>query len=157
MQPDGTDLSSLIDVIEPASPSLWPLAPGVLILLFTTITLMVYLAYRGYVQWQCNAYRRKALAELSRLKKLETKHALPLVAALLKRVAMVAYGRQKVAALSGERWRSFLNGKGANFPSLNHLLYSSAKQEALQQNEYVSLVAEVEGWIRDHQREAPMC
>jgi Domain of unknown function (DUF4381) len=70
-----------------------------------------------WVRWRRQAYRRAGLRELrviaARLDAApERAAALVALVALLKRVALVAYAREQVAALSGDAWLTFLDRTG---------------------------------------------
>jgi hypothetical protein len=96
-------------------------------------TLVVAVAVWALLRWrrhrEANRYRRDALAELTRLEgrlgdeagRAEALAALP---GLLKRVALAAWPRQDVAALSGAAWVTFLrrHGGGAAPDALTRLL-----------------------------------
>ena len=103
---NSLSLDNLYDIVESAPVSLWwPLAPGwwVLIALLTVAALIGLC--RFLLKRHRNAYRRWALKELDAL---EEPGMLP---TLLKRVALAAYPREEVGALSGRAWLSFLNGQ----------------------------------------------
>ena len=111
---DPASLSNLSDIVEPASITWWPPAPGlvllgILILLWTSFIVLLWWRHR-----QHNAYRRAALQELvaieERLHYPQTRtEGIRQLSVLLKRVALAAYPRTAVASLTGDRWSAFLD------------------------------------------------
>ncbi len=102
------NLIELLDRLEPASEpaaiSLWP-QTDVWLWLGTGLAIVCgTLAYRLARRWKSNAYRRAALREIS----LANGDAATL-AAILRRTALAAYPRSKVAALHGDDWLTFLD------------------------------------------------
>ncbi|MBN8910366.1 MAG: DUF4381 family protein, partial [Rhodospirillales bacterium] len=55
--------------------------------------------WKTIARWRRNRYRRAALRELGRLPR--TGNVVPALAALLKRTALAAFPRERVAALTG--------------------------------------------------------
>ena len=62
---DPASLSNLRDIVEPAAVSLWPPAPGLVLLGSLLLVWIVYALLLWRRRWQANAYRRQALGELS--------------------------------------------------------------------------------------------
>ena len=98
---DPASLDRLHDIVTPPPVSWWPPAPGWYVgsaLLFLSVLLLLI---RFGCRYHANAYRRAALRELQ---ELEQASRWPELAALLKRVALSAFPRSKVASLTGESW-----------------------------------------------------
>ena len=103
-----------------------------------------------------------ALEELSRIDADTSLGANRLVAslsALLKRVAMTAYSRERVASLSGEAWLQFLNqqvaGRGLA-KEWGQCLKTAPYQTdgpAVSSEERRALIERVRQWIRHHRPE----
>ena len=93
----------LNDIVEPAAPNVWPLAPALGILLVLLAVALLMGLIRGALHWYRNAYRREGLRELQQT----TETAAILI--LLKRVALVQWPRETVAPLHGDEWLVFLN------------------------------------------------
>lgn len=103
-------LTNLHPLRVPAEIGWWPLAPGWWLLICAALVLFAALAYCYYRYRQRNAYRRMALARLTAIGKVEDQHTyLNQINALLKSVAIHAFPRQDIAALSGDAWLAFLN------------------------------------------------
>jgi hypothetical protein len=118
MSPDPYSLDNLRDIVEPASIPWWPPAPGVWLLLALVAVWLVAGLGLWWVHWRRQAYRRAGLRELREIAARlgnapERATALVDLAALLKRVALVAYAREQVAALSGDAWLTFLDHTGS--------------------------------------------
>lgn len=110
---DAASLSRLNDVVLPPGVSLAPSAPGWTLVGLTVVVFLVVLAVTLFRRHRALRYRRAALARLQDLRAANEPAALP---TLLKRVALCAYPRAEVAALSGGAWTRFLDrtgGKGA--------------------------------------------
>ena len=106
-------LANLQPLREPELIGWWPLAPGWWLVLLTATIAIASLAVWFYRYWQRNAYRRTALRQLEELKALHTGGAAPVsylrsINALLKSVAVIAYGKRQVAAQHGAQWLAFL-------------------------------------------------
>lgn len=96
-------LSNLVDIVLPDPGPWWPPAPG---WIWATVLLVVLATVWGvliWLNWRRNAYRRKAVAELE-VADLTAGQ----VFGILKRVALVSFGRSEVAGLSGVDWIRFL-------------------------------------------------
>ncbi len=96
-------------LIEPPPVHFAPVTPGwyvsgaVLLLLLAALAV---LCIRHYLQ---NRYRREALRQLEAI--TAAPNVLYEANMLLKRIAMRNYGRSEVAALQGDDWMNFLNGR----------------------------------------------
>ncbi|MEN8210631.1 MAG: DUF4381 domain-containing protein [Thermodesulfobacteriota bacterium] len=97
-------LNNLRDIVVPDSPPLWPFAPGALLLIGIFFLIVFYGAYLIYYRRKMNRYRRAGLVLIG---SAVTVHD---VSVILKRVALAAFEREKVASLYGTDWLSFLNG-----------------------------------------------
>jgi len=111
---DTTSLQNLHDIVIPAAPAWLPPAPGWYALSLTLLLLLTWGAWHRYRIWQRNRYRRQALVELDRLEQAwiqatATQRLLLPLPVLIKRAALAAYGRERVASLSGIPWLAFLD------------------------------------------------
>jgi Domain of unknown function (DUF4381) len=97
----GPDLSKLHDFYQPAPPAWTPQTAGWYVLFGLAAAAMLWLAIRAARHWLHNRYRREALRELESAPPAE-------LSALLKRTALAAWPRERVAALTGESWLRFL-------------------------------------------------
>jgi hypothetical protein len=122
----------------------------------------VWLAWRFFKKWRKNAYRREALHELAEIEGLlagdgSQGEALQSLPELLKRVALVAYPRARVAELSGEAWLGFLDGTvgSTEFSQgvgrvLPDLAYDPGTAGQITSQEAKDLISLVGAWIRHH-------
>ncbi len=99
-------IEQLQELRLPAPVSYWPQTWGWAVLLGLVVLGLLALAGRTWLRWRRDAYRRQALAHLSRLQDLRE---LP---ELLKRVALSMplskAEQQRVPTLSGAEWQDFL-------------------------------------------------
>lgn len=100
---DPASLDNLSDIAVPPPVSWWPLAPGWWFVIIATMMLIAVSAWRFWLRWNQNAYRRTALVEL---RNAESAFA---IAEILKRTALAAFPRADVASLSGQAWCKFLD------------------------------------------------
>jgi hypothetical protein len=98
-------LDKLHDFYRPQPPSWAPQTLGWYIVFALLLLLAVWGAWHVFATWRRNRYRREALSELEHVEI----SALP---ALLKRTALAAWPRERVASLSGETWLRFLGEHG---------------------------------------------
>jgi len=98
------------DIITPPPVSLFPHTPGYVALAILLAAALFPIGLRAWKRHRRNRYRREARAELARLRAMASPRAQLLATLrLLKRAAIVAYGRGEAAALEGERWWRFLH------------------------------------------------
>jgi hypothetical protein len=162
MTPDPYSLDNLRDIVEPASIPWWPPTSGVWLLLALVAVWLVAGLGLWWVRWRSQAYRRAGLRELREIATRldaapERAAALVDLAALLKRVALVAYAREQVAALSGDAWLTFLDrtggtsrftrGPGAVLAAVSSRPGLAATLDAAQVK---TLVVTAQDWIRRH-------
>jgi len=107
MQPE-IDLSGLRDLHLMAQPPIWPLATGWWLLLFILIA-AVMIGCVGYHIW----HQLPAVYAIRKLKKITEKEEddlsyLKKISQLLRRVAIAADGRPKIARLSDFNWQKYL-------------------------------------------------
>lgn len=105
---EGLNLVELLDALEPVpEPLPIPLTPqtaGWLWLAAAVIAVVALLVIRHIKTRRANAYRRAALKELTQAQDDATRIAL-----LLRRTALAAYPRRRVAGLIGSDWLEFLD------------------------------------------------
>jgi hypothetical protein len=110
-------LSRLRDVHLPDAPSFWPPAPGWWLLGFVLLLLLGWGVYTLIKRHQREAPRRQALAELERLSQqtrsgaLAPAEAIHAANALLKRLWVHVDHDATVAALTGDAWLAYLDGR----------------------------------------------
>jgi len=108
---DPGSLSHLNDIVIVPPAPWWPPAPAWFVVGGIALTILTIGVVALIVRWQANGYRRAGLAELQRIEQAHAKNAASLIplAELVKRVALAAYPRQQVAALTGTEWLRFLD------------------------------------------------
>ena len=101
------DLSGLRDLHIPTEPSFWPLAYGWWVLLALVLLGIIALLVCWYL-WQQRpvVYALKCQKQIA--KEPDDFYFLKEISQLLKRVAIAAYGRPKIAPLSDQKWQDFL-------------------------------------------------
>jgi hypothetical protein len=155
MNVDPGSLEHLHDLIMPVPVSWWPPAPGWLVVGAALVMILGWWLIRAIQYWQSNAYRREALALLDNAGGSEAE-----LATLIKRVALSAYPRERVASLTGEQWLVFLNRTGrtdafTKGPGrwLARLAYEPKLAASLSTNELFDLRTAARDWIIRHRPE----
>ena len=98
-------LAQLRDIHLPEPVSWWPPAPGWWVALLLSLAAIFFVVYYLRKYWLQRRYRRVALLELGNFSLNDERNnqvLLEEISALLRRVALQAYGREKVAPLTGE-------------------------------------------------------
>jgi hypothetical protein len=95
-------LDKLHDFYQPPPPAWTPQTAGWYALFIIAGLLAIWAIVHLVRRWFANRYRREALSELTLLQPSE-------FSALLKRTALAAWPRERVASLSGETWLAFLS------------------------------------------------
>jgi hypothetical protein len=151
---DPTSLDRLHDIVVPAPVPWWPPAPGWFPLGGMVLALLGLAAWAAIARRRRNRYRRAALAELGQLP--PTVEGLAPLAELVKRTALAAFPRERVASLTGRPWLEFLDSTGgkalfADGPGrfLEAGTYSRGPG-TLSDAEIVGLFEAARHWIRRH-------
>jgi Domain of unknown function (DUF4381) len=95
-------LDKLHDFYQPAPPSWMPQTIGWYVVFGLIGLFLLWMLIHYLRRWFANRYRRESLRELALLPPEQ-------FSSLLKRTALTAWPREKVAALNGEAWINFLN------------------------------------------------
>lgn len=110
------DPLQLRDIHLPLSPELWPPAPGWWLLAIAVFVLLSWIIVRMFRVWRRYRRQKEILAALDQLQQDYSDENIPQflaqVSILLRRVAMMKFPRQQVAALTGKGWLSFLDLHG---------------------------------------------
>ncbi|MBI1395738.1 MAG: DUF4381 family protein [Betaproteobacteria bacterium] len=111
---DGTWLAQLAPAHAPPPPGWWPPAPGWWGLLALVVLLVTALAW--WLRHPRRRLRRAAIRELRQLERGGVDDAALArgVEYLLRRYAVSRYGRETVAALTGEDWLAFVIAHGGH-------------------------------------------
>ncbi len=140
-------LDKLHNFYQPPAPAWTPQTVGWYILFAIVGLVVIWMAVHLVRGWFANRYRRAALQELTLLPPSE-------FSALLKRTALEAWPRERVASLSGVGWLKFLNeavGNDAFHLAPADLIEEIALQKVTLSNEDEHALREaVATWIRRH-------
>jgi hypothetical protein len=155
MNAEPGSLENLHDLVMPVPVSWWPPAPGWVIVSALLVMVLGWWLIRAIQHWQSNSYRREALVLLEKIGGSEAE--LP---TLIKRVALSAYPRERVASLTGEQWLAFLDQTGhTNVFTMGagrwlaRLAYEPQLTASLSTTELNGLRTAVRDWILRHQPE----
>lgn len=120
-------LRSLHDIVMPPAVSWMPQTWGWALLAALLLALLLAVLLRAYLRYRRNAYRREALRELGRIETMmrdpaRGDDAARELAELVKRTALAAWPRSRIAALTGSDWVRFLDASGSHEEGLARLL-----------------------------------
>lgn len=156
----GTLGSSFEEPKLPAPVTWTPGTVGAWLTLSLVFLALLALLGRTLLRYRRRAPRRAALRELGRLEPVlrdasERGAALERLAILIKSVALASFGRARVAALSGQRWRAFLveTAPNAGFegPAGETLLLLGERGAgSVDEARTRALLAASRSWIRRH-------
>ncbi len=145
-------LQDLNPIVVPDPVGWWPLAPGLQAVLVLLALAVLVLAWRRWLAWRDDRYRREALRELAAMTDLA---GLP---SLLKRAALSAFPRDRVAALHGAAWHRFLDESAeleAFVPrcgaALDRLAYGGGAPDT---DDARALREAARAWLEQHRRDA---
>ena len=157
--PQADPVAGLIDIPLPQPVSLlpqtWPSRIAIALLLAAAIAAV----WRILHQRRVNRYRREALAELGRIEQSVDADQAPAelvtrLAVLVRRTALAAFPRERIAPLAGPAWLSFLDSTydGSEFSEGPGRLLASAPYQRIAPDggEVRSLAAVVRRWIGEH-------
>ena len=160
---DGTalppdPLAGLIAAPLPLPISLWPQTWGSRLVIALTVMLLAVGLWRLLSRYRANAYRRAATRELAAIEQAATGAASGVdtnaIALLVRRTALVAFPRQKIASLTGSRWLSFLDASfgGEGFATGPGVVIGTAPYDPrrVTSADAAPLIALVRRWIWAH-------
>lgn len=146
-------LDNLHDIMVPDAVGLFPLAPGWYMVALLGLALLFYVVVRRYAQYKKRRYKREALREISTYSSKSRETALALLT-LAKRVGIAAYGREKIAPLSGESWWDFMESHSRVKMSrelrgtIATLLYDDSAQSSV--SDFSAIKSLTTLWIKTH-------
>ena len=155
-------LAQLRDLHLPHAVADWPPALGWWLLAGLVLFGLVWFMRALYRRYQSNAYRRFAQRELTAIvaehaTTQDARRALSALQFLMKRVAMTAFNRAEVAALTGVAWTQFLDATSATsqFSLGPGELLIDGPYEATQDHssqELTALFSLCAEWLKNHSR-----
>ncbi|MFV0301459.1 MAG: DUF4381 domain-containing protein [Paracoccus sp. (in: a-proteobacteria)] len=157
MEPEITPADSLIGLIEqltePTVPAPIPMVPQTWG--WAVLGLML-LAALGFGLWRWSRHRRANAYRRAALHLLDGAGGDPVrIAEILRRAALTAYPRGKVASLIGDEWLAFLDREagGKGFSQGPGRIVATAPYRPADPNPALTRLAA--DWIRRHRGEAP--
>ena len=115
----------------------------------TAGAMLAVMAWRALRRYRADAYLRRAEAEIDALHEGDA-GTTEAVSAVLKRAAIVAYGRAEVASLTGEGWTAFIthtSPAGSQTVDLTERL-ADISAPGGRVSEAGALVAQAKNWLR---------
>jgi hypothetical protein len=144
-------LDKLHDYYQPVQPTWIPQTIGWYVLFSIVALLLLWVGIHAIRRWLANRYRREALRELA----ITTPDQF---SALLKRTALAAWPREKVASLSGDAWLKFLGDACAteSFQSApsNRIEELALRAGSASVEDEQAMRTTVAKWIRRHRVQA---
>ena len=147
-------LQQLKDIHLPRAVSMWPTAPGWIVLYILIAALLVY----GLYCWYRNIKRRRtinyALQQLTHLQALmnhnpDNVNIAAEISTLIRRTALYYFKRDAIAGLSGQEWLKFLNDSSqtTQFTEAAGQLLIDAPYRKNSQTEIVPLFNLTQHWL----------
>ncbi|MDH7799857.1 MULTISPECIES: DUF4381 domain-containing protein [unclassified Beijerinckia] len=157
MSDDPGSLANLRDLALPPEVSFWPPAPGLWIVTAACGALLAIMLWRMVQRYRATAYRRAAIAELNAIAAgigRGDPAIVERISAILKRVAMVDYGREQVAFLSGLAWADFIKAKASFEAQTLHALLSGVYRSGPPPDafELHKFIGDATRWIRSRRK-----
>jgi hypothetical protein len=144
-------LAQLHGYYQPVPPAWTPQTIGWYLLFGVVALMLLWFVIHSIHTWLANRYRREALLELATAKPYQ-------FSALLKRTALAAWPREKVASLSGEPWLNFLcetaSTKSFHNAPGNRIEELALCADSKQVEDKPALRAIAAEWIRRHRVQA---
>lgn len=150
MSADPGDLANLADLALPPAISFWPPAAGVWIVAGAAAAAVAVAGFRALQRYRADAYLRRATEAIDAA--VRGGDAPGAVSAVLKRAAMVAYDRERVASLTGSSWVAFIRETAPPGKSMDRLVGGLGAlftaREAVPEQDRTVLAAEAKTWLR---------
>ncbi len=111
---ESLNLIELLDLLEdihvPEPVSYWPQTTTWSVIFFIILGLIAIFSWHQWVKYRNNAYRRQAIKDLGAIRQQDdASRQISAIASIIKRVAMVSFGRNRVAESFGGAWLTFLD------------------------------------------------
>jgi hypothetical protein len=144
-------LDKLHDFYQPPPPSWMPQTIGWYVLFTIIGLLLLWFGIHSIRKWLADRYRREALRELPTI-------PIDQLSALLKRTALSAWRRERVASLNGKEWLGFLDAssseRGFDRAPGNRIEDVALHRTALSEQDERELRRLAAAWIRRHRVQA---
>ena len=118
MSSPAPSMLQLRDIHLPASPELWPPAPGWWLLALALIIAAAWLGTRLWRKLRLRRQQRRILALLEQAERVSgdtpTPEFLATLSGLMRRLALARYPRGEIASLTGLDWLRFLDRAGGD-------------------------------------------
>jgi len=148
----------LRDIHLPASPDIWPPAPGWWILATVLLFLLGWVLYKYLSYKRCQREKQAVLANLTPIeKKLLNKpdnETLAELNVLLRQLALMHYPQTQIASLNGKNWLKFLDQAGQTdqfTQGVGQILadapYRAGDTRSLTSKQSKALIELVKNWI----------
>ncbi|HIG40940.1 MAG: DUF4381 domain-containing protein [bacterium] len=153
-------LDLLVDIHIPEPVSYWPQTTTWSVIFFIILGLAATFSWLQWVNYKNNAYRRRAIKELGAIKQQDDiPKQISAIASIIKRVAIVSFGRNQVAESSGSAWLTFLDQscEDLNFSTGpgKHLAFGPYKKTIeASPGEVLELLEVAENWVASHEGSA---
>jgi len=124
LQPQNPLLEQLKDIQLPDPIGWWPLAFSWWILIFSITSIVIGIAWYYFDLKRRNIYRRTAvdhIDEIMQQNDLSDNDKISAINAVVKQVALTAYGRLITASLHDQAWLKFLSETASYIPQPDHL------------------------------------
>jgi hypothetical protein len=144
-------LDKLHDFYQPPPPAWTPQTVGWYVVFAIVGLVVIWVVVHNLRRWHANAYRREALRELEDVPPGE-------LSSVLKRVALTAWPRERVASLSGEAWLLFLNESARSElfrdAPANRIEEVALRRVSLTESDEQILREKAAIWVRRHRVQA---
>lgn len=118
MNPNLQPALQLRDIHLPGAPAFWPPAPGWWLVAAVSVALLAWAGAVALRRYRIHRRRRHILAALASLEREfsneRSPEGLARISELLRRLALIRFPREQVAALTGQAWLRFLDESGGN-------------------------------------------
>ena len=118
MNPVADPLAALRDIHLPSTPAFWPPAPGWWLLALLVLALSVFIGVLIVRRYRRQRPLKELLAALERVETGTDPQvrlaAVQEMSMLLRRFALLQFGRRRVAGLQGDAWLAFLDQTGGS-------------------------------------------
>jgi cbb3-type cytochrome oxidase subunit 3 len=124
MQPNPNLLNQLHDIQLPDPVGWWPLTFSWWILIFSITSVLVGIVWYYLEQKRRNIYRQSALQKIDEIlqrESLSDNEKIAAINAVVKRVALTAFGRLSTAHLHDQEWLEFLHETASYIPQPKEL------------------------------------